>query len=177
MSGKTELMLWFVTALCAASALTDLIWGRIFNWLTLPAFLLGVGASAWWGGWTGAGQAAAGAGIALALYGWMFWLGLMGGGDIKLMMALGAWGGPKYAVQVAALSLILGGVMALMHLAAKGRVRDFARRLYVFLLSVFIKELEIQAPELDRKLTMPFGIPIAVAGIWLLHMDPFERFL
>jgi prepilin peptidase CpaA len=170
-------MVLAVTATCAIAALTDLVWGRIFNWLTLPAFLLGVGASAWSGGWLGAGQAVLGAAVGLVLYGWMFWLRIMGGGDIKLLMALGAWGGPRYALHLALFSLFLGGAMALVHLAAKGRIRDFARRIHVFLLSVLVKELEPQAPELDRKLTMPFGIPISIAGIWLLHANPLGNWL
>ena len=177
MSGKTELMLYFVTALCVISAVTDLLWGRIFNWVTLPALLAGLFFAAWGSGWGGLGQALLGAGVALGLYGWMFWLGLMGGGDLKLMMALGAWGGTRFALQLALLSLLLGGVFAFLHLAAKGRLRGFLQRLYLFLLSVFVKELELQAPELDRKLTFPFGVPIAVAGIWLLHSDPFEKLL
>ncbi|HAR43885.1 MAG TPA: hypothetical protein DCS07_14830 [Bdellovibrionales bacterium] len=174
--GTTELVIYYAIPLISLVALfTDLVWGRIFNWFTLPVFCLGLVASFYVSGFSGLGTGLLGAVAGLVLFGWLFALRVMGGGDVKLLMALGAWTDPKYVFETAILSILLGGVLAALLLLAKGRLPDFSRRLYRFLLSVFIRELEIQAPVVDRKLTMPFGIPIAIAAVWVLFDHPLQK--
>jgi prepilin peptidase CpaA len=176
MSGKTDLFAYAVTAICALAALTDLWKGRIYNWLTLPALVLGLAYATYAGGWLGLGESLVAAVLGMFLLGWMFWLGVMGGGDVKLLMALGAWGGLRYVCEVALLSVFLGGALAVAILVGKGRFRSFARRFYAFLLPLFVKELEYTSPKIDRQLTMPYGIPIAVAGAWIAWGgNPLER--
>ena len=175
MSGKTDFLIGAVLLISLVAVVTDLIRGRIFNWLTFPSLLGGLVFSLFYGGWSGLGDSILGATGGLLLYGWMFWLGVLGGGDVKFLMALGAWGGSRYVAEVALLGVILGGVMALGHILIKGKILDFSKRMYHFLLTVFIKELELEAPKVDRKLTMPFGIPIAIAAAWVVLAPPFER--
>jgi prepilin peptidase CpaA len=102
----------------------------------------------------------------------MFWLGVMGGGDVKLLMALGAWGGLAFTEEVAVLGVLLGGALAVALLASRGRLLAFIGKMRRFLLTVFVKELELELPKVDRKLTMPFGIPIAAAAIWSAVAHP-----
>jgi prepilin peptidase CpaA len=146
----------------------DLARGRIYNWLTFPVLCAGLVASGIWGGWSVFVGALLAVVAALLLYGWMFLLGHMGAGDVKLLMALAAWGGLKFAVYTAILGVLLGGVMAAVILIVTGRMPDFLRRLYRFLVCLLVKELEFEAPRVDRKLTMPYGVPIAAAAIWVL---------
>jgi hypothetical protein len=91
-SGRTDLLFGAVCGLSIGAAATDLLWGRIYNWLTAPALVFGLAVSAGLGGWSGLGDSLLGALAGLLLYGWMFWLRVLGGGDVKLLMALGAWG-------------------------------------------------------------------------------------
>lgn len=174
-SSLPAFILYPVIALSLAGAVTDLLKGRIYNWLTFPAILIGIAASVAWRGWGGLGDSFLGVGLGFALYGWMFWLGFMGGGDVKLLMALGAWGGARYATEVALLGVLLGGAMALVVLLFSGKLGAFARKMYRFLLTVFIRELELEPPKIDRKLTMPYGVPIAAAAICVAVLDPFEK--
>ncbi|MEK6705155.1 MAG: hypothetical protein AABZ06_05155, partial [Bdellovibrionota bacterium] len=88
---------------------------------------------------------------------------------------LGAWGGPRYVLEVAVLGVMLGGLLAICKLIAKRRVLDFSRKLYRFLLSLFIKELEIETPKIDRGFTMPFGVALAVAAVWTVFDVPLKR--
>lgn len=175
MSGRTDFFTITIIAVSLVAVLTDVLRGRIYNWLTLPALAAGLVASFSVGGLATGGDALLGAGAGLALYGWIFFLGFMGGGDVKLLMALGAWGGLRFAVETALLGVLLGGLMSVGMLAVHGRLRDFARRMHRFLLTLFVKELEIETPQVDRKLTMPYGIPIAAAAIWIVLGDPFLR--
>ncbi len=97
----------------------------------------------------------------------------MGGGDVKLLMALGAWGGLAFAEEVAVLGVLLGGVFAVVLLAFKGRLLAFvAQNAAVSALRCSSSELELELPQVDRKLTMPFGIPIAAAAIWSAVAHP-----
>lgn len=161
-----------VLAISAAAAVGDLVAGRIPNWLTAPAFLIGIAVSFVFGGWSGGAAAVLGGLAGLALFGWMFWLGVIGGGDVKLLMAVGVWGGSRYCTGVALLSIMLGGGMALLLLGAKGRLRGFFARVRRFFTTLLIPELEMETLRLDRELTMPFGIPIAAAAVWSAFGHP-----
>lgn len=175
MFGPTDApLVWLIGAVSLTAAATDLWRGRIYNWITLPALVLGVVGSAWQHGLSGAGLALAGAAVGFALYGWMFWLGHMGGGDVKLMMALGALGGPRYVFDVGILSLILGGLLALGLIAIRGALPKFARKIFRFFRSVAVSGLELEMPAVDRAQTMPYGVPIAVAALWVASSNPIE---
>lgn len=164
-----------VIATGAIASATDLARGKIYNWLTLPMLLAGVVFSTVWDGWSGLGSSLAGAGLGLLLYGWMFFTGFMGAGDVKLLMVFGAWGGAQYVTRVGLLGVFLGGAMALVFLLLKGRLGALLRKLYRFVLSVIVKEMVLEMPQVDKKLTMPFGVSISAAAIWLLLEDPLKK--
>ncbi len=165
MSGPTDFTFYAIVVISAVSAITDLCLGKIYNWLTLPAVLGGVAFAVWQGGWQEGAHAVLAAVLALALYGWMFYFGMMGGGDVKMLMALGAWGGALYAVNVALLGVLFGGVLAVGILVFQGRMSAFVGKMRLFFFSIFVKEMKVELPEIDRKLTMPYGVPIAAAAI------------
>ena len=114
-SGRIDsnLLISGILALGFAGAVTDVLRGRIYNWLTVPAALAGFAASAWVAGWSGVTGSLSALALGLLLYGWIFWLGAMGAGDVKFLMALGAWGGASgghYVVDTALLGIVLGGI-------------------------------------------------------------------
>lgn len=178
MSGPTEIseLPFMVIALTSAVALvTDLARKKIYNWLVIPVWFVGMFYSYWAGGWHGLGGALGASLIAFIGYGWMYWSGVMGAGDIKFLMALGAWGGTRFTLETAILGVLLGGAMAILILLVRGRALQFARKIYRFILTLFIKELETEFPQVDRKLKMPFGVAIAIAAVWTAWSSPISR--
>jgi prepilin signal peptidase PulO-like enzyme (type II secretory pathway) len=88
--------------------------------------------------------------------------------------ALGAWGGPRYCADVAVLSIVLGGLMAIALLAWKGALFGTLSKLFRFVRSVAVPGLELELPQADRRHTMPYGVPIAAAAVWVAWADPLQ---
>jgi prepilin peptidase CpaA len=104
---------WPTLVVVAVATATDLRTRKIPNLLVLPFLVLGIGVSAWQHGWHGLGQSAAGLGLALLIYGFLFCIGGMGAGDVKLCAAIGAWIGPHQLFIALILTALAGGIMAL----------------------------------------------------------------
>ena len=100
-------------ALAIIAVVWDLRTRRIPNVLTFGAALVGVVVHGYSGGLPGAGWSVVGWFLGVAFFLPFFALGGMGGGDVKLLAALGAWLGPGPTVWVALFSLIAGGVLGL----------------------------------------------------------------
>ena len=98
--------------MCLMACAYDLRTRRIPNGLTLGAAALALAFHAIDGGLGGVGTSVAGWLVGGALLVPLFWLGGMGGGDVKLLAALGAWVGPGEVFWVALCSAIAGGVLA-----------------------------------------------------------------
>ncbi len=176
MYGQIEPIHLCIIVIAFTAAITDSIYKKIYNWLTLPAIVLGPIVSFYLLGPSGGLASICAIALGLALYGWMFWLGAMGGGDIKLLMAFGAWGGIGFVLDVALLSVLVGGFLAVLLLLFKGRLVQFYRKISHFFLTLMTKELEVELPKVDHKLKMPFGIPMAIAAIWIVVDNPFVKF-
>ena len=169
MFGTIENIQIAILILALGSATTDIIHGKIYNWWTVPFAIAGLAYGLVAAGGDGLLQAFLGLLAGLGLYGGMMAVGILGGGDVKFLMALGAWGGPRYAGEVALAGVIFGGLFSVIILVWKGRTVDFLQRMYLFL-STF----QVQMPNVDKKLTMPMGIPIAIAAIWVTFYHPFR---
>ena len=104
---------WPTVVVVLVAAFTDLRSRRIPNWLVIPFLLLGIVVSVCLNGWHGLGQSFAGLGLALLIFGFLFWIGGMGAGDVKLLAAIGAWVGPKQLLFALFYTSLAGGVMVL----------------------------------------------------------------
>jgi prepilin peptidase CpaA len=116
-------------------------------------------------------QGVLGAALALGISVVLFALGIIGGGDAKLLVAVGAFLGPAGFIGALAISCVVGAVMA---------VADAARRGVLLLLLVHLLDVVAfwrafgrrgQARRLSTPgaLTVPFGVAIAVGAIaWRL---------
>jgi prepilin peptidase CpaA len=98
------------------AVVTDLRSRRISNRLTYPAAALGLAIHFASGGWGGLTTSAVGLLLGLGLLLLPFFLGAMGGGDVKLLAAIGALQGPQFVLLTAVYAGLAGGVLALGYL-------------------------------------------------------------
>jgi len=102
---------------------------RIPNWLTFPALGIALGLALLGQAETGGGDALAGSALALVLFGIPFACGLLGAGDVKGCMVLGALWGPVALAGAAWWMVVSGGVLAVAIVALRrGGLPDLGRR-------------------------------------------------
>ena len=121
--------------LLAAAVYTDLRVGKIYNKLTIPCIAIGIAMNAAAHGLQGMVDSLCGAGVVLGLFLLFAPKVGIGGGDTKLMMAVGALMGLKFAVWAMLASAVIGGAYALVTMKRRRvlekTVRDLAARLYL----------------------------------------------
>src|SRR6202049_1982417 len=149
--------------LAAAAGWTDLRWRRIPNWLTVPALLVGVMANAVLSGWPGLKASLLGAALGLALLLPLVLLRSLGAGDWKLAGALGAFTGPGSLVDLLLASILVAGVMALVLVIYKGRMRQTIRNIGHILISLVTFRLPSTQVSLDNpdSLKVPYGVALS----------------
>lgn len=161
-----------VIVACAASV-CDLRTRRIPNALTFGAALAAVAFHGVSGGAAGLMSSGAGWVVGIALFLPFFALRGLGGGDVKLLGALGAWLGPAAVVLVALYSALVGGVFAVIVAVRARYLRQALRNLKflgTFWLSVGLRPVEgltledQKAPRLAYAVPMLFGLLVT---LWL----------
>jgi prepilin peptidase CpaA len=103
-----------VSGTVLTAAAIDVRTHRIPNILTFGSAALALLYHAWSGGVSGLGTGAGGWAVGVALFLPMFLLRGMGGGDVKLLGAVGAWLGVKGVLYAGLYSVLAGGILALI---------------------------------------------------------------
>jgi prepilin peptidase CpaA len=114
-------------AVAAAGCATDLKSRRIPNWLTGGAATMALLYHLWTGGPSALLLSLAGLLVGGAIFFLPFALGGLGGGDVKLLAALGAWAGPTDALWIALYSGVAGGLLAIVTAVGSGYLRTAMR--------------------------------------------------
>jgi prepilin peptidase CpaA len=164
--------------LVLGAAIYDVRYRRIPNWLTLGGVVAGVALNKFLdSGRPGIFVSSLlGLAIAFGLYFVLYVLRAMGGGDVKLMAAVGAVVGWPNWLGVFVTTAIVGGIMALILAAARGRVKRTFWNV-AFILSELRRgrpaylgkeELDVKSPE---ALGLPHGAAIAIGSIFYLAIS------
>jgi prepilin peptidase CpaA len=165
--------------LVAIAAVFDIRSRRIPNWLVLAGLVVGVGWNVYAWGVVGKDsgllRAAEGLGLGFILYFPLYLIRARGAGDVKLLAAVGAVVGPGNCLWIFLLTAVLGGVLAIILLMFRGRMRKT-----FFNVGMIIEDLvHFRAPyrssdELDvttnKGLRLPHGAIIAVGTLAFLYM-------
>ncbi len=151
-----------------AVAVFDWRWRRIPRELTVSGFVVGLIYHALAGGFLSALSATGlGFGVGLAL----FELRAIGGGDVKLLTALGALLGLRSWVFAVEIALFAAGAMAVIGLVRRGillqAVRNIGRLVVHFVRHGFVPhpEIHVNNPSLVR---VPFGVAAALGTVCTL---------
>jgi len=154
---------------------TDLARGKIYDYAVLPALFAGlllnfVLGGLWDGGLQGVNLSSALLGTVLAggIFLWPYARGGIGGGDVKLMAAVGALGGfhELYIILALIYTAVLGAAMAVVLLIWRGRFREGLTRSLRFIFS--LKRVDENDGESEgeqpEKLTIPYGTAICLGS-------------
>jgi prepilin peptidase CpaA len=149
--------------LSVVAAYTDLGWRRIPNWITVPGLLLGLALNAAHSGWAGLKISLLGAGLGLLLLFPFVVLHSLGAGDWKLAGAVGSFLGPGVLIDVLLASVFVAGLMAVVLVIYKGRVRETMRNLKHLVGSLATFHMPGPQVSLDnpQSLKIPYGVALA----------------
>ena len=134
---------------------------RIPNLLTLPALAAALLVSPWFGATHGPLEAALGAATGFALLLLPYAVGGIGAGDVKALMALGAWLGPATTLGATAWALLAAGSFGVALLSMRGELEDFFARWGRTLLATLALRRLVYEPPTPR--SRADGIPFAAA--------------
>lgn len=140
---------------------------RIPNWLCVSGLVAGFLLNDW-------RFALGGLGLALAIHLPLFAMRATGGGDVKLMAALGALLGVEQWLRVFLISAVLGGVVALGLVVWRGVLAETLRRVWFVIQSLgrgvapYREKAELDVTSGQGR-TLPRGVVVAMAVVvWLL---------
>lgn len=161
-------------ALVLGAAVYDVRYRKIPNWLTVTGVVLGLILNAFLNPtWPGLLFSLKGLGLGFGIYVVLYALHAMGAGDVKMMAAVGAVVGPQNWFGIFVITAIVGGIMALILITVRKRVKKT-----LFNVGFILNEMKSGRPaylaneELDVKsnksLGLPHGAVIAVGTIFFL---------
>ncbi len=186
---------YLLLALLVLAIYFDITKKKIPNFLTFPAILLGLFIYLFSGGLGGLLSGLAGFGVGMALLLVPFALGGMGGGDVKLLGAIGALKGVEFILYTALFTALAGGVLALAYLVISGqlfpmlkkgfymgaaflfkKVYFLLRKPYLNRLSVYYTSRMEEISLKYKKAALPYGVAIAIGAIIVMGYGLMEFF-
>jgi len=162
-AGFTELLLVALAVLLVVAAVIDVRTFTISNGLNAavallaPVYWWSIGLPLW-------PDAAIQVAVAIAVFlvlAATFYIGMMGGGDVKLAAAIALWFSPATTLKFLVIMSLAGGLLTLVVLAVhrkRGKPRDAGDPADV---------------EAGQKPEVPYGVAIAAGALWILA----QRFL
>ncbi|MGE5417772.1 MAG: prepilin peptidase [Acidobacteriota bacterium] len=154
------------------SGVSDFMKHHVPNYITVPLALIGLAYNTYLGSWKIGLMGAVG----LFIFGLLiFSLNGMGGGDVKLMTAIGSWIGLKPGLVVLTLAVAVGLIWSVVKLTKMGLLKEkvgwFFRGIYLAIIHTSINSI----PGWDRlseditepipETAIPFGACLAL-GLW-----------
>ena len=145
-----------------AGAAFDLRWRRIPNGLTGTALLVALALNTLLGGLQGFLGSLVACLLAGGLFALMFFMGGMGGGDVKLVAAIAAFAGLCLLPELLLATALAGGVFAVAVAFARGVLGDTLRNLFG---GMWPRRKVHDDSRPPVRLYLPYGVPIAVGAL------------
>jgi len=163
-------------------AYTDIARGKIYNVVTLPVLVYGLALALAVGGLGGtsavdaAGRAHRIAGLSealtacvlgLAVFGVVYLMGGLGGGDVKLMAAIGALAADwRFVLFAAFYGALVGAVIGVAFLIWRGQFLAGLKRSLLLFVTLGRRP---GREELSLEQTFPYGLAIAIGCLWAMY--------
>ena len=141
---------------------------RIPNWLTLGSVALGLGAAAIEGGVDGLVDSALGLAIAGGVFLPFCLLGVVGGGDMKLMAAVGAITGYPMVLRVLCDTCIAGGLIAIAIMAWNGVLLTTLANVFRLMVGMQRRTKGLRNPPM-----VPYALAITIGTIVAVFVQEF----
>ena len=151
------------------SAASDAWKKKIYNWATIPAFIVGLVLAALSGGWQGLGFSLLGAFAGFMLL-YFFWAaGGMGAGDVKFLMAVGAIKGPLFVFKSAVCGILVAGIVTIIWMLVRGVFFRSLKNVLIPLYTSFVSGFRVTPMPQTKSPALPFGFYLAlgVMGYWV----------
>ena len=141
---------------------------RIPNWLTLGGIALGIGAAAIENGLEGLTDSALGLAIAGGLFLPFCLLGVVGGGDMKLMAAVGAITGWPMVLRVLCDTCIAGGLIAVAIMAWNGVLLTTLANVFRLMVGMQRRSKGLRNPPM-----VPYALAITLGTLVAVFVQEF----
>lgn len=168
--------MWPLAALVVmlvAAAYTDVRSGKIHNVVTYAGVAVGLIGHTLTGGLSGADSGLSRLGLLGALAGLavgflpmlVVWrMGGIGGGDAKLLAAVGALSGWNFTLAVMLYGFLIAALMAMGVMIIRGIVRDTLGRIWRFLV-LALSKAKPAGPATSQSPKIPFGLALCIGGL------------
>ena len=178
-TGYPELTLLVLAPGILYAAWFDYAQHRVPNWLNATLAGTGLAAQLIFLGWGGLLDGFLGllVGFAVLILPWA--MHGMGAGDVKLMAAIGVWFGPWMTLVSFALGALIGGVIALVMIAAAGKLRSAWANLGVIVIKCSHPKLAFDdfgsTHSFGSSSTLlPYGVPLTIGSLIVLSGQVFH---
>jgi prepilin peptidase CpaA len=168
-----------LTLFVVAASIFDIRERRIPNFLVFPAALIGLIFNLIWRGWGGLGFGLKGLGLAFLLLFIPYLVGGMKAGDVKFLMAIGAFTGATDVFRALLATVLCYPLYAAIPVIREKKLRLTwlrFRRVFWNFLGFFAPALKIYAIRLDAQddqsiasVRTPFGVAIAVGTLIAIY--------
>lgn len=171
---------YILVMLVVLSIIFDLTRKKIPNFITFPVILWGLLTYIIFGGFEGLKFSMIGFLVGLGIFLIPFILGGMGGGDVKMMAAIGALKGWKFVLYTAVYAGLIGGILVIIYLIYKKQLGATLKRALGIILRpiLFILELTFKNDLFKRannyflkqdlvweKHYIPYGVAIGLGAV------------
>jgi len=156
-------------AVVSVAVYTDVRWSKVLNVITLPAIVAGLSLNTASNGLDGLLASLAGVGVALLVFIFSSALGrILGGGDVKLLAAVGALNGAPFLGLVIVYTALIGAVLAIVVALSHGILGDCLRRLGSACYLRAVAQVPMQIEASQRRARLPYAIAICLGTITAL---------
>jgi len=168
-------VLFFLYLLIAA--FTDLKFGKVYNFLTIPAIILGIGLNFFYSGPAGLKVSVIGFLVGFFILFIFFMGGGVGPGDVKFLAGAGALMGWQLALLGTLYGAIIAGMYSLIYIIWKKKFKDTCLRIGIFFRTVFYFREFPTTDMIGKGTSVPyvFFLSLGLALRWL-EVGTFLRY-